>query len=255
MIPNTPKPKLRELNKKYAGTGVECLICKSQYKVFAPMGLKPRENALCLNCGSLERHRLLWKYFYEKTDLFENTNIKLLHFAPERVFYNVFSNRDNLDYYPVDLFPELYDNWGKIKIKKTDITIIPFENNYFDVILCNHVLEHIPNDKLAMTELYRVLNKERGWGIFQVPINYDRAKTYEDFTITDPNEREKAFGQRDHVRKYGCDYKDRLASVGFKVHEDDYINTLSDDEIFKFGLMKGELIYKCTSINSTATNK
>jgi hypothetical protein len=106
------------------------------------------------------------------------------------------------------------------------------------------VLEHIPDDILAMRELYRVM-KKGGWGIFQVPIRQTLEKTYEDFSITDPKEREKAFGQNDHVRWYGQDYKDRLKRVGFNVTEDDYVKKFSPNEIFQFGLKPTELIKYC----------
>ena len=118
-------------------------------------------------------------------------------------------------------------------------------NETFDVIICNHVLEHIENDKLAMSELHRVMKKD-GWGIFQVPLEYSFATTYEDFTITDPLEREKAFRQKDHVRIYGRDYKDRLTSAGFKVKEDDYVKSLSNQEIKKYRLAPDDLIYFCS---------
>ena len=184
----------------YQGDNVECTICNSKFKEFGTFGLVPRKNARCHKCGSLERHRLLWKYFIEKTDLFKaNKKIRLLHFAPEKVFYDFFSTNQNIEYYPCDLSPEIYAYEGNVKIKKVDITGIPFEENYFDVIICSHVLEHIPDDTLAMSGLYRVLKKE-GWAILQVPIDYNRETTYEDFSITTPEGREKAFGQNDHVR-------------------------------------------------------
>lgn len=231
-----------KLNLKYFGADVQCPICHSRYKIFKPYGLN--KNISCPKCRSHQRHRLLWKYFHEKNKFIINKNIKILHFAPEKFFYDVFSKRKNIKYFPVDLFPEIYDYNGKVKITKADITNIPFENDYFDIIICSHVLEHIHDDRLAMSELFRVLKKD-GHGIFQVPIDYSLEKTYEDFTITDSIEREIAFGQFDHVRWYGRDYTERLKSVGFQIHEDDFINTFSDHEIFKYGLMKGEIIYKC----------
>ena len=121
---------------------------------------------------------------------------------------------------------------------------MPFESNSVDVVLCSHVLEHIPEDNKAMSEFYRVI-KNDGWAILQVPVDYTRAETYEDFSITDPGDREKAFGQHDHVRWYGRDYKNRLANVGFTVTEDDYVKSFSTEELFKFGLMSSELIYHC----------
>jgi SAM-dependent methyltransferase len=186
----------------------------------------------------------LYLFLRENKLLFNSDKkIKLLHFAPEKFFFELFSANSNIEYYPCDLFPEIYNN----SVIKMDITNITFEEGSFDAILCNHVLEHIPEDHVAMAELYRVL-KHGGWGIFQVPIDYSREKTYEDFSITDPKEREKAFGQNDHVRWYGRDYKDRLAHAKFNVTEDDYVTRFSQEEIFKYGLFKWEFIYHCKKI-------
>ena len=229
----------------YYGNKVLCPICNSKFKEFAPFGLVTRKNARCLNCGSLERHRLLWKYLNEKTDLFsKDKKIRLLHFAPEKMFYDVFSINPNIEYYPCDLDPEYYGYKGSVKINKVDIIDIPFEENYFDVILCNHVLEHIPDDALAMSELYRVM-KKGAWAILQVPIDYSRDTTYEDFSISTPEGREKAFGQDDHVRWYGRDYIDRLKKAGFVVKEDDFINSFSKDNLLQYGFIGSELIYYC----------
>jgi ubiquinone/menaquinone biosynthesis C-methylase UbiE len=141
-------------------------------------------------------------------------------------------------------FPNYTITGGGVKIIKADITNIPFEDNSFDIIICNHVLEHIPDDRLAMSELYRVM-KKGAWAILQVPIDYNRETTYEDFTITTPEGREKFFGQNDHVRIYGRDYPDRLKSVGFSVMEDDFIKSFSEEEISKFVFTPSELIYFC----------
>jgi len=236
----------RKILNFYQGDNVVCSICNSKFKEFGTFGLVPRKNARCHKCGSLERHRLLWKYFNEKTDLFEsNKKIRLLHFAPEKIFYDIFSTNRNIEYYPCDLLPERYAYDGKVKLRKADITDIPFDENYFDVILCSHVLEHIPDDALAMSELYRVL-KNGSWAILQVPIDYNRETTYEDFSITTPKGREKAFGQNDHVRWYGRDYKDRLKKAGFIVNEDDFVKSFSQEDLFRYGLKKSELVYYCT---------
>ena len=235
----------RQEIKSYLGEDVVCSICHSKFKQFAPFGLVTRENARCLHCGSLERHRLLWKYLHSNTNIFDGGSQKrLLHFAPEKMFYDVFSQNKNILYTPCDLFPEAYDHKGKVKVIRVDITNIPFEANHFDAIICSHVLEHIIDDRLAMSELYRVM-KKGGWGIFQVPLDYSRTATYEDFSITTPEEREKAFGQIDHVRVYGQDYKNRLKQVGFEVKEDEYVKSFSEEELFKYGLMASELIYYC----------
>jgi ubiquinone/menaquinone biosynthesis C-methylase UbiE len=125
-----------------------------------------------------------------------------------------------------------------------DITSINFPDSKFDVIICNHVLEHIENDKLAMKELFRVL-KPGGWAVLLVPIDKNRTITYEDHTIVNPKQREKIFGQYDHVRIYGIDYKDRLSSAGFKVEIQDYVSKFSEEDIFKYGFQRGEDIFIC----------
>jgi SAM-dependent methyltransferase len=246
-IPNKFRVKYREYKKKriiktYAGNDVTCNICHSNYSAFGAYGLEKRRNARCHNCGSLERHRLVWKYIEDKELL--KKPLSILHFAPEKVLYDIFSSSPGIQYYPCDLFPENYKNTGRIKITKVDITDIPFDSNQFDFILCNHVLEHVPDDHLAMSELFRVM-KNDGFGIFQVPIDYNREHTYEDFSITTPEGRIKAFGQHDHVRWYGRDYKNRLAKVGFKVLEDDYVTTFSKNEQVRYGFMSSEMIYFC----------
>ncbi|WP_081891323.1 methyltransferase domain-containing protein [Gillisia sp. Hel_I_29] len=127
-------------------------------------------------------------------------------------------------------------------VNKGDVTDLEFEDEKFDFIFCNHVLEHIPDDTKAMSELFRVL-KKGGSAVLLVPIDVQLLETFEDFGITDPKEREKAFGQGDHVRLYGKDYVDRLATAGFKVSAIDYWNTLSQRDRFKYGILEYELIY------------
>jgi SAM-dependent methyltransferase len=235
----------KKLAIEYKGNAVVCSVCGSTYREFIPTGYITRENALCLSCDSVERHRLVFQYLKEKTDFFTKKNIKVLHFGPEKAFYDIFVTQKNIEeYVPCDYFPEVYDFCNIIKIVKVDITAIQFPNNYFDIILCNHVLEHIENDHLAMQECLRIL-KPNGWGIFQVPIDYKREVTYEDFTIIAPEERTKAFGQSDHVRWYGKDYQTRLTNAGFNVTADNYVNTFTSEEQFKFGFMPEEIIYFC----------
>jgi SAM-dependent methyltransferase len=204
------------------------------YRTFLPYGYEvKRENVLAPGTLSLERHRLLWLYLKEKTHFFSSP-LKVLHVAPEQAFYKRFKKLKNLDYTTTDLFSPLADI-------KADITDLPFDNNTFDVILCNHVLEHIPNDAKAMSELYRVM-KKGGWGIFQIPQDLNRDITYEDFSITDPKERAVHFGQYDHVRIYGKDYFKRLTKVGFTVEPIDMSDVISNDFYEKYRLQKGELI-------------
>lgn len=204
------------------------------FRSFLPYGyVNQRDNILAPSTLSLERHRLLWLYLKNETDLF-TAEKKLLHFAPEQCFLKRFRELKNLDYTTTDLLSPIAD-------VKADICNLPFEDNSYDVIFCNHVLEHIPDDTKAMQELFRVM-KPGGWGIFQIPQDLNRDVTFEDDSITDKAERAKIFGQYDHVRVYGRDYFDKLRSIGFTVEEVDYTSTLSDSEIDKFRLAKGEII-------------
>jgi len=187
---------------------------------------------------------LFWKYLTEKTNYKQWHHENVLHFAPEKMFHKIFSSLPNVNYVPCDLSPERYNFSSGPGIKRVDVTSIPFDDNYFDVIICSHVLEHVPDDRRAMKELNRVM-KPDGWGIFQVPIDYNRKKTYEDFSITTPEERTKAFGQWDHFRRYGADYKDRLENAGFIVTEDQFVKTFTKDELMKFRFTDNELIYFC----------
>tara|TARA_R110000868_G_scaffold30589_6_gene112963 strand:+ start:7704 stop:8468 length:765 start_codon:yes stop_codon:yes gene_type:complete len=204
------------------------------FKSFLPYGYEsPRENVLSPSTLSLERHRLLWLYLKNETDFFSKP-YKVVHFAPEQAFYKRFKQLKHIEYITTDLDSPLAD-------VKADICNLPFSDNSFDVVFCNHVLEHIPDDKKAMQELYRIL-KPNGWGIFQIPQDLKRAVTFEDNTITDKKERAKIFGQYDHVRIYGQDYFDKLRTVGFKVDEINYTAQLTETEVDKYRLAKGEII-------------
>ncbi|GEP49524.1 SAM-dependent methyltransferase [Flavobacterium noncentrifugens] len=207
------------------------------FRSFLPYGYgTQRNNVLSPSTLSLERHRLLWLYLKNETDFFSAPK-KVLHFAPEQAFYKLFRNQKNLDYTTTDLFSPLAD-------VKADICNLPFADNSYDIILCNHVLEHIPDDTKAMEELYRVL-KPGGMGIFQIPQDLSRATTFEDNSITDPKERAAIFGQYDHVRVYGRDYFNKLRSIGFRVIEEDYTKKINPELVEKYCLAKGEIIPVC----------
>ena len=204
------------------------------YRKFLPYGYgKQRADALSPGTLSLERHRQMWLYLQNETDFF-TAKLKVLHIAPEQEFLRKFKKMNNLDYTSADLFSPIVD-------VKADILDLPFEDNSYDVIICNHVLEHIIDDRKAMSELYRVM-KPKGWGIVQVPMKNSLETTYEDFTITNPKERQKHFGQYDHVRWYGMDYFDRLRSVGFEADVNFYSQKFSDADIARFGLNKNEIL-------------
>ena len=204
------------------------------YRKFLPYGYgKQRENALSPGTLSLERHRQMWLYLQNETDFFTK-KYKVLHIAPEQEFLRKFRKMDNLEYISADLFSPIVD-------VKADILDLPFEDESFDIVFCNHVLEHIVDDKKAMSELFRVM-KKGGWGILQVPMKNSLEKTYEDFTITDPKEKQKHFGQYDHVRWYGMDYFERLQSVGFDTDINFYSRKFSSDLRKKFALMENEIL-------------
>lgn len=207
------------------------------YRKFLPYGYQNvRENVLAPGTLSLERHRLFWLFLKNETPFF-SAPLKVLHFAPEQAFYNRFKALKNITYTTTDLNSPLAD-------VKADICNLPFKDNSFDFIICNHVLEHIPDHIKAMQELYRVMAPQ-GMGIFQVPYDKNRTKTFEDNSITDKNERTKIFGQYDHVRVYGMDYFTQLESVGFEVKKVNYTAKLSEAEIEKYRLPYDEIIPVC----------
>ena len=209
------------------------------FRKFLPYGYgKQRENALSPSTLSLERHRLMWLFLRDNTTFFTATKkLKVLHIAPEQCFLDIFRKQQNLNYITSDLESPIAD-------VKADICDLPFKENEFDIVFCNHVLEHISNDTKAMQELYRVL-KPGGFGIFQIPQDLSKAITFEDDTITDRKERAKLFGQYDHVRVYGRDYFDKLRSIGFKVDEVDYTKKITLEKIEEFCLMQNEILPVC----------
>ena len=207
------------------------------FRAFLPYGYnKIRNNVLSPSTYSLERHRLLWLYLKNETSFFK-AKLKVLHFAPESALMNQFKKLKNLSYDTIDLNSPIADI-------KADICDLPFLDNSYDFILCNHVLEHIVDDNKAIRELYRVL-KKNGIGIFQVPIDYNRDTTFEDFSVTNKKERNKLFGQYDHVRIYGLDFFDRLQKAGFSVERCEYTSKLSKEDIINFCLPKKEIIPIC----------
>jgi SAM-dependent methyltransferase len=224
--------------------GLYCPCCDSYSQSFLPFGVIPRPNAMCPVCHSLERHRVLWLYLQDKTNLFRD-KLHVLHFAPEEAFRRAIARLPNLQYVTADIEP------GKAMLE-IDITRIPFEDCTFDVILCNHVLEHVPEDRKAMSELYRVLSAS-GWAILQSPVDPTRDRTFEDPSITSPQDRERLFGQHDHVRVYGRDYKARLESAGFTVTVDDYSQKLGAARIIQCALGRDLDVYLCTKPGLTPT--
>jgi len=220
----------------YKGNNVECPICKGRFRKFLPYGNKGLDNRLCPKCLSLERHRLIWLFLNQKTNFF-TANLKVLHVAPEQPFLKRFKQLKNLDYITADLVSPIAD-------VKLDIRNIPFGENTFDVFMCNHVLEHIDDELKATKEIFRVL-KPGAWAILQVPLDISNEVTFEDLSITNPKEREKIFGQYDHVRLYGRDYAKRLAMSGLQVYPDKLVDEIGNELAERYRLDKSEYIYFC----------
>lgn len=215
----------------YRGKALQCPLCGKRFRRMLPYGyVTPRPNALCPHCLSLERHRLLWLYLTRETDLF-TARPKLLHIAPEVCLMRHLKPRYKgveERYVTADLESPLAD-------LHFDIQQIPLADEQFDAVICNHLMEHVADDRQAMHELHRILRKG-GWGVLLSPVELDRATTYEDDTITDPAERTRIFGQYDHRRIYGNDFAARLREAGFTVEDRDYAASLQADERRRFAL-------------------
>jgi Methyltransferase domain len=229
-------PALKTYGFFLRGNGVSCPVCGASYRHFLPYGrFRSRNNALCPNCLSLERHRLLWLYLQNKTPFFSQVQ-DVLHVAPEACFIRRFERIHGNRYMTVDLESPL----ARIK---ADIHTLPFAENSFHVVLCNHVLEHVQDDIGAMKELYRVM-KPGAFAILQVPFFTPvPTTTFEDSSIVEPMARERAFGQSDHVRKYGADYVHRIAKSGLIAMADHYGMTINPETAKRLAIVPSEIIY------------
>ena len=215
----------------YKGKGRECPLCGAEYRRFLPYGyVVPRPDALCPRCLALERHRLLWLWLTRETDLAERRP-HLLHIAPEaclgRRLKRIYASEPSR-YVTADLESPLAD-------LHFDIQRIPLPDASFDAVICNHILEHVADDRAALRELHRIL-RPGGWGIVLSPVDRARAETFEDDSITDPAERTRLFGQYDHRRVFGRDYPDRLRSAGFEAEEIDYAARFTPEERERYAL-------------------
>ena len=239
----------------YKGDKYYCPYCEHSFTKMLPDGFKLdvieekqiigsgyRENCTCPRCFSKDRDRLIYLYLKNKTDIFIAPH-KVLHIAPEAWLKELFLRNPDIDYTSgvkkVTKMGYYYDRM----IRELDITNLEMRDNLYDVVICNHVLEHIIDDEQAISEIYRVL-KPGGWAILQVPISATLEKTYEDKTIISKRGREKHFGQFDHVRIYGQDYPKRLEKTGFKVER---TNPISDnwyiENISKYALNVDEDLF------------
>ena len=220
-----------------AATGVTCPLCGWSGPEFLPQGRGARANARCQGCNSMERHRALYLYLRDHTRVLEGPT-RLLHFAPENALRAVFEAEPAIEYVTTDLEME------GVSVRM-DICELLFRDGVFDCVICSHVLEHVPDDHRAMSEVLRVL-KPDGLALIMVPIlGTPDGKTYEDPAIVTPEERERAFGQRDHVRIYGEDFPDRLRDAGFDVEEVKPGSNFEPGSIERFGLYPKERIFVC----------
>ena len=235
---------------KFFGNKFYCPICEQGFDKFYEFGFTNKviedyeivgaglnKNGSCPQCLSNDRERHLYLYIKEAHEYLFSESIYMLHIAPEKNLYELFKSNKNINYLTGGFDMQL-------AMEKIDITKIPEKDNTFDFIICNHVLEHVPNDLDAIKELYRVL-KKGGQAILQVPISFKNKKTFEDNDIFDPSDRLKYFGQSDHVRIYGLDYFERLESAGFSVNIVDFQSTLSKTELLKYSLVPQEKIFLC----------
>lgn len=256
LIPKSVRTQLRQFWKYiksyvYWGYRYECPFCKGRFRKLMRWG---RDNpvardlvgggareVMCPRCYSTDRERLIYFYLKFKTDLFQRQDgFTLLHVSPERNLERMFleMNHTGIEYIPAELFP-------RNQQIRMDITDIQFRDNVFDGIICNHVLEHVPEDRRAMAELHRVL-KPGGWAILQCPVSRTREATYEDPGITDPKERERHFGQKDHVRIYAWnDYVRRLEAAGFAVEQHRLVEEVGKDFYHHYALNPEEVVFFC----------
>jgi len=233
---------------KYFGLSYYCPFCKKFLRKLLPRGVSSsiiktnniigmgRRNCYCPFCFSTDKERLLLLFLITETDIFNKKKFrKILHFAPEKNLGSILRSSNNLEYISADLY-------SKNVMIKMDVTDIKFEDDYFDVVICNHVLEHVPNDRKAIREIYRVI-KPGGWAILQVPISYSLKKTYEDPGIESSESRLRSFGQEDHLRIYGMDYIKRLEEVCFEVDIFDPASRFGGLKIKRYGLFPGEKVF------------
>ncbi|UYQ95236.1 class I SAM-dependent methyltransferase [Chitinophaga horti] len=227
----------------YKGNAVYCPVCEGSYTTFLPAGSDQRK-VQCPRCRSNERDRMLWMYL-DRHPEFVAPGKKLLHVAPEAMFYNRFKKIKGLDYTPADKFAQMFESTypqDTIYLDIVDMKEIP--DNTYDVIICSHVLEYVKEDLQAMKELHRVL-KPGGVALLQVPLRAGMAVTHEDDSITTPEQRAIVFGDPGHIRFYGEDFKDRLESQGWKTGFVPITDLHPDEEIDRCVLIKSDDFHFC----------
>ena len=244
VVPARLRPAARRFGALfYRGRARHCPCCGGRFRSFLPAGRPPRPDAACPRCGALERHRLLWLYLAERTPLFSQP-LRLLVIAPERQLQARLRAQPRVAYVSGDLDSPL-------AMTRLDLQRLPFRDRSFDALLCSHVLEHVADARRALGEIFRVM-APGGWAILQSPLDPARATTFEDPRVTSPEERERVFGQRDHVRIFGRDYPQWLAAAGFEVHVDGFARERGAAFATLHGLDPAEDVYRCANPRSPA---
>jgi SAM-dependent methyltransferase len=221
---------------RHRGDAVECPLCGCTFDEFAPD--HNRGFAKCWRCGSHERHRGLWAYLEARPELLDGSP-KLLHFAPEWSLERYL--RPRAEYVSADIEPGRAD-------RRLDLMALDLPDDAFDSILCSHVLEHIADDRVGMRELARVL-RPGGWLIVMLPVDFERAETYEDATIVDPADRARAFWQDDHLRLYGRDAAERLATAtGLEVTVERPADIVGPERARRWGLLESDEVFLCRPV-------
>jgi SAM-dependent methyltransferase len=218
----------------YRGTDVHCPCCGGDFSRFRPH--RGRPDAKCPRCGALERHRLLQLFLGERTDILSR-ELTMLHVAPEHALQERLRRQPGLSYLSVDLDSPL-------AMEHADLLQLPYEDGRFDVVMCNHVLEHVSDDGRALAEIWRVLRSEGGRAIIMSPIDENRSDTLEDPSVTSPAERDRVFGQSDHLRRYGRDFAGRVAAAGFVVGTARYIDEIDPAEVARLGLRRESELFQ-----------
>ena len=228
----------------YVGNKFYCNICGKHFRKFISKGNVRRLNAKCPYCHSLERGRVLDLYLEKELGIYQKKGIKILHFAPEYGLQKKMSRIKEVEYIDGDINPALANH-------VIDITSIGYENNYFDLIICSHVLGHVPEEALAIKEMYRVL-KNDGVAIVMTLINPESPNTIEDKNIIKSEDRLKYYGEADLCRLHGLDFSNRLKEQGFYVEPIDYRKAFSaiDQEIHCLGDGQREMIFRCQRTNT-----
>lgn len=221
---------------RYHGNLVTCSCCHGNWSAFLPGGVQKRPNAACPRCGALERHRFFAHLLRQRGNVFAGKRV--LHVAPEPVISSIIQEQVPTTYTTVDLAAS-----PAIDVV-ADITALPFYDALFDMVVCNHVLEHVTDDLAAMRELRRVLAAD-GIAILSQPIDWTRATTEEDPSCSDPAERIRRFGQSDHVRLYGADILGRLQSADFSCEILKPSEMVDDVDMHRYGFKSDESLLWC----------